>query len=80
MVYQAKVQNMDHLKEGIRDACPRITPDMLKQFAISGKVASLWAVNVMVSIKSTLSLNKQTIIPAYVYFWIPLYNIVDSLV
>jgi hypothetical protein len=30
VVYLVKVQNMDHLKEHIRDACSYITPDMLK--------------------------------------------------
>jgi len=31
MVNQAKTQNMDHLKESIRDACARIPPDVLKR-------------------------------------------------
>ncbi|GFG37999.1 hypothetical protein Cfor_01880, partial [Coptotermes formosanus] len=30
-VYQLKIQNMDHLKERIRDACMCITPDVLKR-------------------------------------------------
>jgi hypothetical protein len=30
MVYQVKIQNMDHLKERIRDACA-LTPDVLKR-------------------------------------------------
>jgi hypothetical protein len=29
-VYQVKIQNLDYLKEGIRDACASIKPDMLK--------------------------------------------------
>jgi hypothetical protein len=28
-VYQVKIKNMTHLKENIRDACARITPDVL---------------------------------------------------
>ena len=31
MVYEVEIQNMDHLKERIRDACARITPDVLKR-------------------------------------------------
>jgi hypothetical protein len=30
MVNQAKVQNMDQLKESFRDACACVTPDVLK--------------------------------------------------
>jgi hypothetical protein len=29
-VYRVKIQNTGHLKESIRDACARVTPDVLK--------------------------------------------------
>jgi hypothetical protein len=84
MVYQAKVQNMDNLKEGIRDARPRITPNMLKR--VRRKWESRFSVSCQCNGVHTkhffarFFLNKQTILPTYVYFWIALYNIVDSLV
>jgi len=31
MVYQVKIQNMDHLKEDIREASARIIPDVLQR-------------------------------------------------
>jgi hypothetical protein len=31
MVYQVKIQNLDHLKEGIREAFARIIPDVLQR-------------------------------------------------
>jgi hypothetical protein len=31
MVFQVKIQNMDHLKERIRDARACVTPDVLKR-------------------------------------------------
>jgi len=31
MVYQVKIQNMDHLKEGIREASAGIIPDVLQR-------------------------------------------------
>ena len=49
MVYQVEVQNMDHAKERIRDACTPLTPNVLSEFAMSGRDASVCSVNVMVS-------------------------------
>jgi hypothetical protein len=34
IVYQVKIQNMDHLRERIRNACARLTPDLLKRVSL----------------------------------------------
>jgi hypothetical protein len=59
MVYQVKIQNVDNLKERIRDACARTTPDVLKRvrhewerhmsmcYQCNGRDTYLCAINVM---------------------------------
>jgi hypothetical protein len=44
MVYQEKLQNMDHVKERIRHACARIISHALKQACMIGRDASVCAV------------------------------------
>ena len=64
MVYQVIIQNMELLKESIRDACDRITLDVLK------RVCPEWARRIRMCyecngayIQHVLCVNKETISP-----------------
>ena len=50
MAYLVKLQNTDHLKESFRDACGRMTPDVLKGVRREWEGAYVPAVNFMVPI------------------------------
>jgi hypothetical protein len=58
-VYQVEIQNMDHLKERIRNVCARIPLDMSSEVAMSGEGASVR------SLYSACFVNKNTIFPTY---------------